>query len=501
MKIYQEETIAAISTAASESGIGIIRISGPEAFAVADRVCRFPDPEKKLEQCAGYTLHYGHVCDGDEMIDEILAGVFHAPRSYTAEDTVEINCHGGVYAMRRVLEAVIRAGARPAQPGEFTKRAFLNGRIDLTQAEAVMDIIQSGNRYALDQSLGHLKGSVRKAIVSLRSEILYETAKIEAAMDDPEHYSLDGFGESLEKSLSGWISRVGTLLHSYDDGRILSDGIKTVILGKPNAGKSSLLNALMGEERAIVSRIPGTTRDTIDEKINMGDISLHIIDTAGIRSTEDMVENIGIDRAIAAARDADLCLMVFDSDSPLDKDDERIMDVAKDRRKLCLLNKTDRPGLVGRAELERFLKHVSAPDAGESLEISVPDNGKTTETAVPAAGKNRKMSDQSPWKIIEISALEGTGMDTLREIIRDMFYTGAVKGNSQVVITSVRQKDALARVLESLKNVQRALAEGVPEDLLSIDLMDAYAGLGQITGEQVGEDLVNEIFDRFCMGK
>ena len=464
------DTIAAISTAVSESGIGIIRISGQDALAVADRVFHFPAKvAKKLCECASHTIHYGYIYDGDEMVDEVLASVFRAPRSYTAEDTVEINCHGGVYAMRRVLETVLNAGARAAQPGEFTKRAFLNGRLDLSSAEAVMDVISSGSRFALENSLGQLKGSVRRAVTSLRKQILYETAVIESALDDPEHYSLDGYADQLLEKAGSWINQVETLIRSYHDGRILSEGVKTVILGRPNAGKSSLLNALIGEERAIVSRIPGTTRDTIHERISLGEISLYMIDTAGIRSTPDEVESIGIERALSAAKEADLCLIVMDSHEQPGEDDEKIIRMSAGKECIYLLNKTDRPGKMDK---ESFMSWLEQTGAG---------------------GKS--------GRVLEISALEETGLEELKSMIRDMFYSGSVTFNNQVVITNIRHKERLSRCLTHLNSAVEALRTGLPEDFVTIDLMDAYESLGEITGEQVGEDLINEIFDKFCMGK
>ena len=471
------DTIAAISTAVTESGIGIIRISGEESFEIADRVFFFPgsrpghpdQKNRKLSRCESHTIHYGHVFDQDEMVDEVLVSVFRAPRSYTAENTVEINCHGGVYAMRRVLETVLRAGARAAEPGEFTKRAFLNGRLDLSAAEAVMDVIRSQNRFALDQSLGQLKGSVKNAVIRLREGILYEMAVIESALDDPEHYSLDGYSTGLLQKTGSWLDEIHSLLRSYDDGKVLNEGIKTVILGKPNAGKSSLLNALMGEERAIVTSIPGTTRDTISERISLGEIMLHIVDTAGIRSTADEVESIGINRAVDAAKNADLCLIVFDSCEDFDEDDENIIRMVAGKQCIYLLNKTDRPGKITAGELHaRLLKYD------------------------PAAGCQR---------IIEISAAEGTGLDLLKEAVKEIFYQGNVVFNDQVVITNIRHRDRLKDAARSLENAAGSLESGMPEDLITIDLMGAYTSLGEIIGEQVGEDLINEIFDKFCMGK
>lgn len=479
------DTIAAISTAVSESGIGIIRISGEKAFEIADSVFRFPKskkenaPAKSLAQSPGYTIHYGYIFDGEEMVDEVLASVFRKPRSYTAEDTVEINCHGGVYAMRRVLETVLKAGARPAQPGEFTKRAFLNGRLDLSSAEAVMDVISSGNRFALENSLGQLKGSLRREIRAIREEILHEMAVIESALDDPEHYSLDGYADQLMVKADQWIVHVDRMIRSFHDGRILSEGVRTVILGKPNAGKSSLLNALIGEERAIVSRIPGTTRDTIREKISLGEISLYMIDTAGIRSTPDEVESIGIERAVAAAREADLCLIVIDSGEVPDADDEEIIRMTADKQCIYLLNKTDRTRKTYREDLCRLLSEWKTQNEDDQ----------------PVSSRRNE------YRILEISASEGTGLDSLKEEITEIFYSGAVMLNDQVVITNMRQRDALLEAQEALRQVKETLLAGLPEDLITIDLMNAYGSLGEITGEQVGEDLINEIFDKFCMGK
>lgn len=458
----RSETIAAISTAMNDAGIGIIRISGEEAFLVADRIYRSKGGKKRLSCQPSHTIHYGYICDGENVIDEVLVMLMRGPRSFTAEDTVEINCHGGIVAMRRILETVVRNGARPAEPGEFTKRAFLNGRIDLSQAEAVIDIIHAKNEYALKSSVSQLKGSVHKAVDEIRGEILYEIAYIESALDDPEHISLEGYADRLKKKNKGWIFGIQKLIDSAENGRVMTEGIKTVILGKPNAGKSSLLNLLVGEERAIVTDIAGTTRDILQESVNVDGITLNIIDTAGIRDTEDAVEKIGVDRARESAKDADLIIYVVDSSTEMDENDEEIIKLAADKKIIVLLNKTD-------------LEMITSE---EMLRERLPDK-----------------------RILLISAKENRGLELLEEALKDMFFDGEISFNDQVYITNMRHKTALSEACESLKQVEESLRMQMPEDFYSIDLMAAYESLGRILGESVGEDLVNEIFGKFCMGK
>ena len=352
------DTIAAIATANGSSGVGIIRISGEEAFPIADRVVRLPGGKKRLSDAKSHTIHYGFVCEGEESIDEALILLMRAPRSFTAEDTVELQCHGGMLVTRRVLEAVLRAGARLAEPGEFTKRAFLNGRIDLSQAEAVIDVIQAKNDYALRSSVMQLRGKVSEKIKEIRAKILLELAFIESALDDPEHISLDGYGEKLAEELI-WVEReLSALIRSAGNGRVVSEGIRTVILGKPNVGKSSLMNVLVGEERAIVTDVAGTTRDILEEHILLGGVSLNVMDTAGIRSTEDVVEKIGVSRAMEVAKEADLIIYVVDSSRPLDENDERIMEFIHDRKAIVLLNKTDLEPVVCAGEIAEKSGHA-----------------------------------------------------------------------------------------------------------------------------------------------
>ena len=464
------QTIAAISTAVTESGIGIVRISGEQAIEIADRIY-IGKNGKKLADQKTHTIHYGYIADGEDMIDEVLVLIMKGPHSYTGENTVEIDCHGGVFVVRKILETVIKHGARPAEPGEFTKRAFLNGRIDLSQAEAVIDIIQSKNEYALKSSVGQLKGNVKQKIVDIREKILYHTAFIETALDDPEHISVDGYGETLRGVIEPLIKEIQKLIDSSDDGRIIKEGINTVIVGKPNAGKSSLLNALLGEDRAIVTDIAGTTRDILQENISLQGISLNIMDTAGIRDTADIIEEIGVQKAISHAKEADLIIYVIDSSAPLDQNDYDILKLLKDKKSIILLNKSD---------LEMQVKKKEIMDA------YLGENKEENKFDIP---------------MIEISAKENIGIDILENTLKDMFYHGDISFNSEVYITNVHHKTALQNALQSLNNVIQSIDMQMPEDFYSIDLMDAYETLGSITGETIGEDLVNEIFSKFCMGK
>ena len=456
-----DKTIAAISTAMSASGIGIVRISGDEAMEVISRIYRSKNGNKDIKKVKSHTIHYGFIYDGEEVVDEVLVMIMKGPRTYTGEDTVEIDCHGGVYAMKRVLETVLKNGAEIAEPGEFTKRAFLNGRLDLSQAEAVMDVIQAKNSMALKSSVEQLKGSVLRAVKEIRSKLIYHIAYIESALDDPEHISLDGYPQELLEVVEKERKEISELLKTADDGRMIQEGIKTVILGKPNAGKSSLLNYLVGEDRAIVTEIAGTTRDILEEYISLNGITLRVIDTAGIRDTEDVVEKIGVGKARQMAEDADLILYVVDSSMPLDENDQEIMELLKGRKSITIYNKTDLTPVV---DIE-FLKEKTA----------------------------------SP--VIPISAVEETGISQLEDEIRRMFFQGELSFNDEVYITNARHKAALEEALESLKLVKNSIEMGRAEDFFSIDLMNAYESLGRIVGESVGEDLVNEIFSKFCVGK
>lgn len=455
------DTIAAISSAAGNSGIGIIRVSGDEAIEVVDKIFRPANKNKKLANVESHTVHYGHIMDGDKTLDQVLVIVMKNPHSYTGEDTVEIDCHGGMLILKKVLDLVLKNGARTAEPGEFTKRAFLNGRIDLSQAEAVMDLINSKNDFALNSSIEQLKGGVSDAIKDIRKDIIYHIAFIESALDDPEHISLDGYDEEIIEMLNENINKISKLVNSFDNGRIMKEGIKTVILGKPNAGKSSLLNLMLGEDRAIVTDIEGTTRDTLEENINFNGLSLKIIDTAGIRDTEDLVERIGVNKAKEIAKEGDLIIYVVDGSRELDDNDREIIKLINDKQAIILVNKSDMDTVINIDELKK----------------------------------------DSNRDVILFSAKNGEGMDQLEEEIRNMFYSGKVTYNDQVYITNARHKEALENALESLKQVKNSVDAGMPEDFYSIDLMDAYTDLGLIIGESVEDDLVNEIFSKFCMGK
>ncbi|MGN0342267.1 MAG: tRNA uridine-5-carboxymethylaminomethyl(34) synthesis GTPase MnmE [Roseburia sp.] len=457
----KSDTIAAIATAMTNSGIGIIRISGENAFSVIDKIYHSKNGKKGISNKESHRIHYGFIYDEDALIDEVMVLLMKAPNTYTREDTIEIDCHGGTLVMRRILETVLKNGARPAEPGEFTKRAFLNGRIDLTQAESVMDLISSKNDFALKSSVNQLHGALTDAIKEIRGKIIHEIAFIESALDDPEHICIDGYGESLSAELDIVMEQIKKLIDSSENGSILKEGINTVIVGKPNAGKSSLLNALLKRERAIVTDIAGTTRDILEEQINLNGITLNIIDTAGIRDTEDVVEKIGVDRAKEYVESADLVIYVVDSSVPLDHNDDEIIHLIHDKKGIVLLNKSDLNACVEQKDIEQRLNH----------------------------------------RVISISAKNLTGIEELTETIKEMFFHGEVSFNDEIYITNIRHKNSLQNAYDSLKMVKQSIEDDMPEDFYSIDLMSAYEELGNIIGEAVEDDLVNEIFSKFCMGK
>ena len=480
--IKLSDTIAAIATGMNQGGIGVIRVSGEHAIKVADSIFIPKKKGKEIRNLDSYMAAYGNIvekCEKEDklcgkdnnldneidcnysIIDEVIVLVMKAPSTYTKEDVVEIDCHGGMQVMKQILHLLLKNGARLAEPGEFTKRAFLNGRIDLSQAESVMDLISAKSDLAAKTALSQLKGNLRDKIESIRKELIHNIAYIESALDDPEHYSLDGFGEKLDEILAKKEEEIRHLIETAEDGKMMREGIQTVILGKPNAGKSSVLNVLMGKERAIVTDIAGTTRDTLEEFISINGIPLNIVDTAGIRDTEDIVEKIGVDKSIEAMQKADLILFVVDSSTPLDENDYQIMNQIKDRQVIILQNKSDLEQIVSKEEI---IKYLDKP-------------------------------------LIDISAKEKTGFEDFYKLLNDMFFHGHLSYNDEVYITNMRHKEALMEALSSIEMVRGSIADGMPEDFYSIDLMAAYEQLGYIIGESLEDDLVDTIFREFCMGK
>jgi len=462
------ETIAAVATSLSESGISIIRISGDQALLVADKII-ITKSGKKVSEFRSHTIHYGHVMDGDVVVDEVMVSFMKAPNSFTAENTVEINCHGGILVTKKILQLVLKSGARLAQPGEFTKRAFLNGRIDLSKAEAIMDIIHADNEFALQIGMKQLKGLLSKKVHSMREVLIYEIAFIESALDDPEHYSLNGYPEQLKEKIEIIKNDLIKMEASAENGKMIRQGINTVIVGKPNAGKSSFLNFLLGEEKAIVTDIAGTTRDALEDYIRIQNISFHIIDTAGIRKTEDVVEKIGVEKAIDYSKDADLLLYIIDSSIPLDENDFTIMKMTSGKKMIVLLNKTDLETVVTIDDVKKYLDEYS--------------------------------HKEEDTRFIKISAKEKVGMEEFESVAKDMFFHGDIKIQDEVMITNMRHRELISDAIDSLKLVINSINMSMPEDFLTIDMMSAYESLGKIIGEEVEEDLVNEIFSKFCMGK
>lgn len=458
--MYEVDTIAAIATAMTNSGIGIIRVSGSDSIDIVDKI--FVSVKgKKLTTVNSHTIHYGSIVYNGEIIDEVLVSVMKAPHSYTKENVVEINCHGGVVVINKILEIVCENGARIAEPGEFTKRAFLNGRIDLSQAEAVIDIINSKNEYALSNSVRQLRGSISEKIKAIREKILDEISFIETALDDPEHISLEGYTKKLEGVVDESMKELKKLIDTSNNGKVVVEGIKTVILGKPNAGKSSFLNALIGEERAIVTDIEGTTRDSLEENINISGLSLKIIDTAGIRDTVDIVEQIGVKRAKDLAKEADLIIFIVDSSKDLDDNDYEIMKLIKKKKYIVLLNKSD---LNSRVEIET-------------------------------------LNELDKSNIITISAKNNEGIDLFEDRVKEMFLNGEINFNDEIFVTNARQKESIINAYSSLKLVKKSIEDNMPEDFYSIDLLNTYEELGKVIGEALEDDLVNNIFSKFCMGK
>ncbi len=458
----ENDTIAAIATPSGNSGIGIIRVSGSNAVKIADSIFRSKSGrELDLINKPSYTISYGFIFDEDKCIDEVLVSLFRSPKSYTAEDCVEINCHGGMYVLDTVLKLIIKKGARLALPGEFTKRAFMNGRIDLTEAEAVMDIISSENEFSRKNSLDQLRGSIKDLIISLREKLLSQCAYIEAALDDPEHYDLSGYMEELAENIKDMIKDADELISSSKDVRFLKDGIRVVIAGRPNVGKSSLLNLFMGYDRAIVTGEEGTTRDVIEERISLDGIILNIYDTAGIRYSENEAERIGIERARQYADRADLILLVIDSSKELDQNDLELFELVRDRNAIILLNKDDLESVTGSDTVKKYSGH----------------------------------------RTVNISTKNNTGLNELKNLIKQMFYDNKISDNNKIYLTNQRQLDSFESARESLLLVLKGIESGFSEDVLTVDLMDAYSRLGDVIGQSTDDALADKIFEDFCMGK
>lgn len=467
----EEKTIVGIASAAG-GGIGIIRVSGSESMKIVDSIFhpgKFNNEENEalidksyLQQQKSHTIHYGFIIDGNnEVVDEVMVSVMKAPATYTREDVVEINCHGGNYILQRVMQLLLEKGAFLAEPGEFTKRAFLNGRIDLSQAEAVMKMISSKNEFALQSAVKQLEGSVSKYIQQIREQILYEMGRIESALDDPEHYDLTGYSDELFDKTEQQIVSLQRLLDRFENGRMKSEGINTVIVGKPNVGKSSLMNILLDEDRAIVTDIAGTTRDALQESVRLGGLMLNLIDTAGIHNTEDTVEKIGVDRAKQYIEQADFILFVVDGSEEWSDEDEQILPLIAQKKGIILLNKADLKAKVS----ELFLK------------------------------------DKLSWDTIAFSNETKQGLQQLEQYITDKFERGDLQFNDQICLTSIRHKNAVMQAVNALHRVEQSIKDGMPEDFFTIDLMEAYQQLGLINGDTATEDLVNKIFEEFCMGK
>lgn len=458
-----DDTIVAISTPIGTGGIGIVRVSGDKAFDIGDKIFR-SIKNKNINSAQTHTIQYGNIINPltSKIIDEGLIMIMKAPATYTKENIIEINCHGGILSVQKVLEAVLNSGARLAEPGEFTKRAFLNGRIDLSQAEAVIDIINSRTEIFHNSALNQLDGSISNKIREYRNELLTLIAHIEAAIDYPEHDIEENTYDTIEIKTKELITKINNLITTADTGKIIREGIKTVIVGKPNVGKSSLLNALLREQRAIVTDIPGTTRDILEESINLNGISLRIVDTAGIRETNDIIEKLGVEKSKDFAEKADLILILLDNSKPLSDEDIVILKLLKNKKYIVIINKIDLPNKL---EYNKINNYVDK--------------------------KN----------IIELSVKNNKGIDILEDKLKNMFFSGQINTHDDIFITNIRHKDSLMRAKESLLEVINTINLGMPEDCISIDLQKSYQVLGEITGETVDEDIVDKIFSEFCLGK
>ena len=457
------DTIAAISSAVGEAGIGIVRLSGQEAISISNNI--FIGVNKKaLVDAENRRMLYGHIVDNidNHLIDEVLIVSMKAPHTYTREDVVEIYCHGGIIPVKKILDLLLKNGARLAEPGEFTKRAFLNGRLDLSQAEAVIDIINSKTDKSHEVSMNQLEGSLSKKVNNIMDTIISMIAYIEASIDFPEDDIEEITYEELEEKATCVIYEIKQLLATFNRGKILRDGLKTVILGKPNVGKSSLLNAMLRENRAIVTDIPGTTRDIIEEYLNIDGIPLKIIDTAGIRDTQNIVEKIGVDKAKESTAFADLIIAIFDVSRDLSQEDIKIIELIKGKKSLVLLNKTDLPNRYTKKDLEKLLEEQD---------------------------------------VLYTSITNEVGIDILEDAIKKMFYSGDLELNSELVVTNMRHKNQLEKALKNMESAYNDIKIFIPLDCIEVDLRDCWENLGEISGESISEDILDRIFSEFCIGK
>ena len=468
-------TIAAISTPIGQGGIGIIRLSGENSLKIVQNLIRY---KNKKEVFKSYTIKYGHIYDKEELVDEVLVSYFKAPNSYTGEDVCEINCHGGILVVKRILDLVLKNGAELAEPGEFTKRAFLNGKIDLSQAEAVMDVINSKSLKENKTSIQQLEGYLGRKIKEIKNSLIDILVDIEANIDYPEYDVEEVQRLKFERTLQKGIEELKKLESTFENGKLLKEGIRTVILGRPNVGKSSLLNSLLKEDRAIVTEIAGTTRDTIEEMITIKGIPFKIVDTAGIRETKDLVEEIGVEKSKKALEKADLVLMMLDATKEIQEEDKALLKLVKEKNVIILINKVDIGNKITKEKV---------------LEMLVKENEKI--------GANANKKKEINNRIISISAKEDIGLETLEEKIAELYQIEEIDVNKEMIVTNERHKIAIRKAREEIEKVLIANQTGIPIDMLSIDLQNAVQNLGEITGETVSEEVINGIFKKFCLGK